>query len=748
MRMPETKENTALIESPDRKPALPPIWGEYSGPDPAIHKAGDPAGLNVLTSALWRRKFTIAVAAILGVCAGLMATKLMPITYRARTSLQLEGFNDQVLQKIAPVLPGLHNASAENYLQNEVKLLQSETLAGRIADKLGIQPELRPPEEDLLARLKNRWMPLIGIEPPSTPVPGEALKEWRVKNVAKALTVRTSLQSQVIELFYEAPDPNVAALGANSAASEYISMNREARAQLVQDTTEWLGRQAGELKSKLERSNRESQEFAHQSGLLFTGNQSTPAQEQLRQTQEALGRAAADRASKQARFEAAAENPKVVAADETSSGPLRQYQEDLQKDRRELAELRTLYTPDHYKVKRLEAQAAETEAAIDQEHTVLLARLRADFIASANVERLLSESVAGQLKALGLQADNERKYTIQKSEIDTTQHLYDSILERVSEAGAASALRMTNIRVIDPAIPPATRYSPNPSLNLAVGFAIGTLGGVGVVLMMGLDNVRRPGVSALPNVPELGVVPSTSNRARRLNQGPGLVTGHQLGRSMLRESFRAVLTSILFSTHLNRNSSKRCGVVVVTSAGVMEGKTTVVTNLGIASAEMKRRVLLIDADLRRPRLHERFQLSNDRGLTELLEQHTAGTLDGSNAADNFLQPTHIPDLWVLTSGSGSASLLYSADVTAVLQHFQKQFDLVFIDTPPLMLYPDARVLGRISDGTVMVVRASTNNRDELSGAYRQLMQDEVPVMGTILNDWKMDAKQTRAYSRY
>jgi len=180
----------------------------------------------------------------------------------------------------------------------------------------------------------------------------------------------------------------------------------------------------------------------------------------------------------------------------------------------------------------------------------------------------------------------------------------------------------------------------------------------------------------------------------------------------------------------------------------MEGKTTVVTNLGIASAEMKRRVLLIDADLRRPRLHERFQLSNDRGLTELLEQHTAGTLDGSNAADNFLQPTHIPDLWVLTSGSGSASLLYSADVTAVLQHFQKQFDLVFIDTPPLMLYSDARVLGRLSDGTVMVVRANTNDRDQLSGAYRQLLQDKVPVMGTILNDWKMDGKQTRAYSRY
>jgi len=378
--------------------------------------------------------------------------------------------------------------------------------------------------------------------------------------------------------------------------------------------------------------------------------------------------------------------------------------------------------------------------------------MRGAFIAAAGLERLLSESLASQMKQVGTQADNERKYNFQKSDIDTTQRLYDSILERVSAAGAASALRMTNIRVIDPAIPPVMPYSPNPPLNLAVGFAIGTLGGVGLVLMLGKSNPRRPGESVFPNVPELGVVPSTSNRARTLGEAKGLApwTGRsrELGRSMLRESFRAVLTSILFSTHLNRNSRKRCGVVVVTRSGVMEGKTTVVTNLGIASAEMKRRVLLIDADLRRPRLHERFHLPNDRGLTELLEQHTAGALDGSNATDSFLQATCIPDLWVLTSGLGRPDLLYSADVNAVLQHFQKQFDLVFIDTPPLMLYSDARVLGRISDGTVMVVRANTSDRDKLSGAYRQLMQDQVPVMGTILNDWKMETKQTRAYSRY
>jgi receptor protein-tyrosine kinase len=225
---------------------------------------------------------------------------------------------------------------------------------------------------------------------------------------------------------------------------------------------------------------------------------------------------------------------------------------------------------------------------------------------------------------------------------------------------------------------------------------------------------------------------------------------------LLRESFRAVLTSILFSSQpergrLSRSGQKNSRVLVVTSCDMMEGKTTVVTNLGIASALQKRDVLLIDADVRRPRLHQRLNLQNDTGLTDILQRPDLPNVLDTAPPESLVQATEVPHLWVLTAGQSdadSANLLYSADMDALVEHLSHRFDLIFIDTPPMSMYADARVLGQMSDGVVMVVRANTNSRDDVKAAYHQLLQDQIRVLGTILNDWKVDRSQARAYTRY
>jgi len=183
----------------------------------------------------------------------------------------------------------------------------------------------------------------------------------------------------------------------------------------------------------------------------------------------------------------------------------------------------------------------------------------------------------------------------------------------------------------------------------------------------------------------------------------------------------------------------------------MEGKTTVLANLGIAAAERKQRVLLIDADLRRPRLHDLFNVANDRGLTDVLQHSHSPEFVDNSPLDALVQHTSIPDLWVLPRGPvhpNLAGLLLSSDLSFLLQRFRRDFDLVLIDTPPMMLYSDARALGKLSDGLVMVVRANTKSREELQTAYQKLVQDQIPVLGTILNDWKMDPAQARSYGRY
>jgi polysaccharide biosynthesis transport protein len=501
------------------------------------------------------------------------------------------------------------------------------------------------------------------------------------------------------------------------------------------------------------------QDFAARSGLILAGKENTPAQDRMRQLQEALTRAEADRAAKQARYEAATANQGEVMPEALVSGPLLQYQTELQTMRRQLAELKTIYTPDNYRVIRLGAQIAETEAAIQKVREEVLDRIKNDYLAAASLERMLSISVTRQSAEVVRQTEGDLRYNVLKNELDTTQKLYDSVLERAKEAGAVSSLRMTNIRVIDPATPPPLPYSPNLPLNMAIGLGLGTVGGAGLVLLGARSGkVKQPGDLASMQVPELGVVPSASRElaiAVRNSVAPD--TGRGVSdSSLLRESFRAVLTSILFSTRLDRSPNRRSvrphsRSLVVTSLDMMEGKTTIVSHLGIASAQQKRGVLLIDADLRRPRLHQRFNLPNRAGLTNLLQAPEPFELLNNPSPEAFVQPTHIPHLWVLPSGpteAAAADLLYSSHLDALLRYFEERFDLILIDAPPMSLYSDARILGRAADGVVMVVRANTKSREELRAAYQKLLQDQIHVVGTILNDWRIDRGQARGYARY
>jgi capsular exopolysaccharide synthesis family protein len=680
------------------------------------------------------------------VIGGLLAGTLMKPVHRARTSLQVESFNEQALRDINPVSP-LPNATAEDYLQNEVKLLESETLARRVANQLGPASEETPGRLHSLLRPAARWLASVLPLPPPDP---RSPSEERLRQVQNALTVRTSLQSQVIEVFFDAGDPLLAARGANAAASEFIAMHQEAREQLVKATTEWLDKQAAELKQKLENANKQLQAFTARSGLVTAGN--PPEQERLRQIQDALTKAEADRASKQARYAAASASQADTLSDAATSAALRQYQTDLATMRRQLADLRTIYTAGSDRVTRLAAQIAETEGAIIAERGSLLARLRDEYSAAASLERTLSDSLARQMTTVQAQTEKGLEYNVLKNEVDTAQKLYDSVLERAKAAGAASALRVTNVRIIDPATPPREPYSPNLPLNMAVGFGLGTLGSVGLVLLQARSSkVRRPGELISVAVPELGVVPSAARNPslavvrRDLYEPPR----EHFDSLLLRESFRAVLMSLL--VHAGQNGSGRgsgSNAVVVGSLGVMEGKTTIVANLGIASAQHRREVLLIDADLHRPRLHQRFGLPNEAGLVELLRDPE---LLNGRLPESVLQRTQVDCLSVLTSGQAddaASNLLYSPALPVVLRKLSQRFELILIDTAPLSLYSEARMLGRLTDGLVLVVRANTKSRDELQMAYQKLIQDRVRVLGAILNDWKIDRRQARAYARY
>jgi receptor protein-tyrosine kinase len=220
-----------------------------------------------------------------------------------------------------------------------------------------------------------------------------------------------------------------------------------------------------------------------------------------------------------------------------------------------------------------------------------------------------------------------------------------------------------------------------------------------------------------------------------------LATWHR-GMSMFAESFRSAVTSLLLA-----HSGQGVRTVVVTSPGPSEGKTTVLSNLAIALVETSKKVLIIDADIRNPRLHTVFDTGNSSGLTDLIQQEAP--LDAA-AIESLAQRTEIPNLYLLPSGPAVRSvsgLLLSLKISELFQCCHNLYDFILIDSPPILQFADARILGRSSDGIVLVLRSGTGRVDAIAAAAR-LAEDGVHVLGTILNDWDPATQNGSPYSRY
>ncbi|MBV9406551.1 MAG: CpsD/CapB family tyrosine-protein kinase, partial [Acidobacteriaceae bacterium] len=202
--------------------------------------------------------------------------------------------------------------------------------------------------------------------------------------------------------------------------------------------------------------------------------------------------------------------------------------------------------------------------------------------------------------------------------------------------------------------------------------------------------------------------------------------------SIVAESFRSTLISILFASDADPTPK----VLVVSSAEPGEGKSTVTSNLAIAMAEVGQRVLLIDADMRRPRQHDIFAVSNERGLSSLLRERAE--LNGDRSIGGIIQDSLVPGLFLLSSGPGAGTttnLLYGPRMPELLRYLRSNFDIVLIDTPPMLQMPDARVIGRVADGVILVIRAGHTTRDAAIAARKRFSEDGIRVIGTVLNDW-------------
>jgi capsular exopolysaccharide synthesis family protein len=791
-------ENQPLLDQPNpdlrRRDslALRPRYSEAL-PHELLEEPG-PGLLLEYWDILRRRKGTLLVMAFLGLLASILFTLPQTPVYRARASLEIQSLNENFLnmRDVNPTNEGA-SSTAESDLQTDVKILQSESVLERVIAKLNLAQRLSADRSH--SRLAA-WRKALGL----AELRSDTTRENLLGLAADNLTVRTEPNTRLVEVLYNSTDPQLAADFVNTLAAEFTQQNLEARWKTTQQTGEWLTRQMDDVRIKLEKSEGELQSYASASGLLFTSEKDNVAEDKLRQLQVELSQAQADRAARQSRYELASTASPESLPEVLDDRTLAEYQVKLTDLRRQLAELSSSLTPAHPAVKKVQAQITTLESALEKERTNVVQRIQNEYQAARRRENLIASNYAAQARLISEQAEKVAHYNILKREVDTNRQLYDSLLRNVQEADVTSALRASNVRVVDAAQPPTRPYKPNLLLNSALGLLAGALFGVGFVLAheRADQSIQAPGEVALYlEMPELGVIPSANAEgSRRFDyyydrhslrdskpkiernthaiQGLGLraqdsgpVTGDggleawdpgtgrgarsrqlelvisQRKFSALADSFRATLTSILYSGE----NGDRPRLIVLTSANPREGKTTLSSNLALAAAEIGQSVLLIDGDLRKGRLHEIFRVSNARGLSDLLAgkeppEDKESRVEGQGLA----VATDYANLWLLPSGSPASNisgLLYSARAPELLRRLRHEFQMVIVDSPPMLNMPDARVLGRMADGVVLVVRSAQTTREAAVAAAKRLTDDGTRVLGAILNEW--DPRKTSQF---
>jgi polysaccharide biosynthesis transport protein len=697
--------------------------------------------------ALWASKWLIMGLALAGAMGGIVIALLQRPIYRAHTSIELEMVNQNYLD-IKEIEPTAVNYGDESYMQTQIRVLESDSLKERTIQRL------------------NREMPQVIYSPPpagtdlierfSLVRPAPESRQKAIAYVVRSLKIKGSGLTRLIEMTCESPHPKLAADFANVMTAEYIEYNLEARWASMQRTRNWLNEKIKDLKLKLEKAEANLQAYSRSSGLIFTSEKDNIAEENLRHLETELAAAHDDVLQKQSRYEQIRKSDLDSLPEILDNGAIREYQTRLSDLRRQLAEARVTMEPAHYKVRRLEAQIAETRGDLARARENVQRRITSEYEIAKRRENMLRDADAEQRSVVSEQLTKATQYNMLKREVDSTRQTYDAMLQKINEINVAGAMPITNIRIVDAAKPASTPALPSASLNFSLGLLAGLLAGVTAAFMKRKTawHVKCPGeASALLGIREIGAVPSAKydraalkqlqNRRvlhRSVNASNEVKTDGGLSHSSDRvplliqsssitaEAYRAAVTSILFSSE-----EGVARTIVFASASPQEGKTTSVSNLGIALAELGKRVLIMDGDVRRPRMHEVFGIPYAPGLADLL------ATDSSDLANiSFVRETWMPGLYLLPAGDGSTKAinrLYSSQMARLLEYCREEFDAVLIDSPPVLQMRDARMIGKLADGVVLVVRAQQTSGAGLMAAAEKFRQDGTPILGILLNDW-------------
>jgi succinoglycan biosynthesis transport protein ExoP len=685
--------------------------------------AGEAPGSKVDLRAYWRtirkRWPFVVLSMIVATVIAFVYTYRQPKIYEATCQVIIEPMAPQVLpgsKDVVELGTGTFWANKEFY-ETQYRIIQSTTVGQRTAEKLGLQYDpdyagMVGPSHDLTA---------LG------------------RGLAAQLTVKPLKDSRLALITATDRKPQRAALIANTVADTYIEYNLDYKLEGARSAMSWLAEQEAELKRQLEGSELKLYQYKKDRNLLAVSLDDK--QSMLSQNLANVNSKLTDlhirlieldakrRMILRARDNIAERETLPEIREKETIGKMR---DTFVQSSKEYAELSSKYGPDHPRIKALVSQMDSIRKAYEQEIDAVLAAFEKSYQELLDNERALKGLMEQQKKEAIELSKIEVEYKPLQRASEQEEKMYGVIANRQKEIDITGPMKTNNVRVLERAIVPDLPVRPKPIQNLLIGLLMGLGTGIGLAFAIeALDNTLKTqaDVEQFLGTPVLGLVPiiGAAPGAESVQVGDNL-RERDLGvfldpKSVAAECCRSIRTNILFVS-----PDRPLKIMVVTSPSPQEGKTTTAINLGVTMAEAGGRVLIVDTDMRRPRLHRSFGVPNQIGISSVIV--------GKATLEEAIKRTDVPNLDVLTCGPvppNPSELLHTSRFGVVLADCAKLYDRIILDSPPTSAVTDPAVLGNLADGVVLVIKAGETTREAAMHARRQLATAKARLFGVVVN---------------
>lgn len=733
-----------IAPSEDRRPRRTSLLSDFSS------EQFDP--INILRM-LWRRKWLVAGSVILFIALALTYLSQVTPIYTASTSLMLDTRQKNVVD-VENVLSGL-NVRA---LSSEVQVIRSSQLIGRVVDKLRLErdPEFNPrlralsfmqqlkqsaPAQSLKSILVDAGL----AKPAQKQALSESENNYRLRaGIIAAVQGRLSVEqlprTVVLSVRFRSQDPKKAALLANAIADQYLNDQLEVKYDATRRASSWLTERLDDLKSQVEKSEAAVEAFKAQQ-VSAAGQGAGLTAQQMTQINAELINARSKRSEAEARYNQLNNRLKAgdpLAAAEILSSPgvarLRETQAEL---KREEAELSARYFDRHPKMVKIRAEIQDVENGLRNEIEKVVQNLRGELAVSRSRERSLQQS----LRELESRAVKQNQASVGlrqlEREAEANRSIYENFLSRFKETTAQEDIQDADVRVISRAEIPGGPSSPRRQLILAGAVILGFIVGSGLVILLELMNngFRSPAdVEGALGLVTLGSVPMLRGGGRKRRDVLDYVVNKPV--SALAESFRSLRTSLLLS-----NVDNPPQVVLVTSSIPGEGKSTTSLLLARTSVALGRKVVIVDCDLRRSTIHDTIGISNDASVVDVLAGRM--TLEEAIYTDEISGLDIMP---AKPTAASSIDLLSSEHFQQLVETLRDRYDMVILDSAPILAVSDALVVGNLADAVLYIVKWDDTPKAAVSNGIQSMLDANLKIAGVVLN--QIDMKKSSSYGEY